>query len=277
MLALYVGVACLVLQAILTVLFAKLLPNGWWRRQPGFLAHQLIALPLMLVVAWIGTSAWFDADRPAGTAESRIYGREPASELLSALLLGELLLWDIPLTCLPSIYSHASMGHHVGLAALALIALSPYLQYYVPFFAGVIEISSIPLQAVDFFHPKHFADLLPGHPFLGLVNTVARGLFILSFISLRTLYFPYVVFAQVLPDLLGLVPTRPDGGSVAMLYVAMAFALAFTALQLYLSLLLFKQVLKALRGDGEAPGAGGGTAVAPKANTPYMLMREQEQ
>jgi len=268
MLALYVGVACLVLQAILTLLFTKLLPDGWWRRQPGFLAHQIIALPLMLVVAWIGSSAWLASDRPVGTAESRIYGRDPSAELLSALLLGELLLWDIPLTCLPSIYSHATMGHHLGLAVLALLALMPYLQHYVPFFAGMIEISSIPLQAVDFFHPKHFADLLPAHPALGLINTGARAGFILSFIALRTLYFPYVIFFQVLPDLLGLLPSRPDAVGVAWLYVAMAFALAFTTLQLYWSVLLAKQVHKVIRG---------GTAIAPEeaAATPYALVEQE--
>jgi hypothetical protein len=169
------------------------------------------------------------------------------------------------------------MGHHVGLAALALIALSPYLQYYVPFFAGVIEISSIPLQAVDFFHPKHFADLLPLHPALGLINTIARAAFILSFIALRTLWFPYVIFFQVLPDLFSLIPSRPDASSVAWLYVAMAFALAFTALQLYWSVLLARQVHKALRGGG-AEATGGGKAIAPKevTTTPYTLV-EQEQ
>jgi len=254
LLALYVGIACLLLQGLLTALFATLLPQGWWQRQPGFLAHQIIALPLMIYVASVGTARWF-SDRSVGTPDSRIYGRDSTSELLSAILLGELVFWDIPLTFLPTIYSPAAMGHHVGLAVLALIALTPYLQYYVPFFVGVIEISSIPLQVVDFFHPKHFADLLQGSPSLGLLNTVARALFILSFVSLRTLWFPYVVFARVFPDLLSLIPSRTDAASVAWLYMAMAFAVAFTGLQLYWSVLLVQQVRKALAKGGDAADA----------------------
>lgn len=271
-LAICVGTICLFLQGLLTLLFAKLLPDGWWRRQPGFLAHQVIALPFMCVVAYIGTAAWFSPDREFGTAETRVYGREQSSEVLCSLLFGALVLWDIPLTFLPTIYSHASMGHHVGLAALTLLSLTPFLQYYVPFFAGVIEISSIPLQAVDFFHPKHFADVLPLHPALGTLNHVCRGLFILSFIALRTVWFPYVIFAQAIPDLISLIPTRPDTSGVVWLLVAIAFALGFTALQFYWSVLLFKQVAKALKGGG-----GGGEDKSEEhkqvtSATPYQLV-----
>lgn len=197
-LALQVGLACIAAQGVLTLLFAKVLPDGFWARKPGFLAHQIIALPMMIIVAIIGTRAWF-TDSGLATAEARIYDRAPAAETLCAILLGELVLWDIPLTLLPSIYSHASMGHHIGLAALAAICLSPYMQFYAPFFAGVIEISSVPLQVVDFFHPKNYADLLSAHPLLHTLNAIARASFILSFVALRTIWFPIVMFAQVLP------------------------------------------------------------------------------
>lgn len=141
-----VGIGCLCAQGVLTIAFAKLLPEGgFYRNQPGFLAHQLVALPLMFFVAWVGTRAWF-SERDASTPEERVYNRDPTAELLASVLLGSLVLWDIPMTFLPTIYSHASMGHHVGLAALSGLSLTPYMQYYVPFFAGVIEISSVPLQ-----------------------------------------------------------------------------------------------------------------------------------
>jgi len=243
-LALQVGLACIAAQGVLTLLFAKVLPDGFWARKPGFLAHQIIALPMMIIVAIIGTRAWF-TDSGLATAEARIYDRAPAAETLCAILLGELVLWDIPLTLLPSIYSHASMGHHIGLAALAAICLSPYMQFYAPFFAGVIEISSVPLQVVDFFHPKNYADLLSAHPLLHTLNAIARAFFILSFVALRTIWFPIVMFAQVFPDLFSLLP-HAGTAKGAMLIVAMAFGLSFTVLQLYWSLLLFKQVHKAL-------------------------------
>ena len=43
-----------------------------------------------------------------------------------------------------------------------------------PFFAGVIELSSVPLVAVDFFHPKHFQQLAEASPALGALNAAAR-------------------------------------------------------------------------------------------------------
>ena len=145
LLAAGVGVGCLCAQSILTIAFSKLLPEAFYRHQPGFLAHQLVALPMMFFVAWVGTRAWF-SERDASTPEERVYERDATAELLASVLLGSLVLWDIPMTFIPTIYSHASMGHHVGLAALSVLSLTPYMQYYVPFFAGVIEISSVPLQ-----------------------------------------------------------------------------------------------------------------------------------
>ena len=50
---------------------------------------------------------------------------------------------------------------------------------------------------------------------------------------------------QVFPDLFSLLP-HAGTAKGAMLIVAMAFGLSFTVLQLYWSLLLFKQVHKAL-------------------------------
>lgn len=245
--ALFTGFGCLAAQGALQYLFARALPDGFWRRKPALVAHQLIALPLMFLVAAIGCRAWFSSARETGTPESRIYSREPASETLAAILLGELVLWDIPFTLVPSLYSHASMGHHVGLAALAALSLTPFLQYYVPFFAGVIEISSIPLQVVDFFHPKNFADLLPNSQTLTTLNTTARILFIVSFIALRTLWFPAVIGFQVIPDLVALMPRVSEANAI-WLYVGIGFAVSFTLLQLYWSVLLCKQVRKALQG-----------------------------
>ena len=103
-------------------------------------------------------------------------------------------------------------------------------------------------QVVDFFHPNHFAHLLSDSPSLTTFNNTARILFVVTFIALRTLWFPAVIFGQVLPDLLNLLFMQDATGKL-WLYVGMSFAIAFTGLQLYWSVLLCKQVRKALRGD----------------------------
>ena len=109
-----VGGTCLVLQAVLTLLFAKLLPAGPWTSQPAFAAHQVIVLPLMVAVSVLGCLAWWAPNGAHATPHDRIYAPNAAGEQLAAVLLGELVLWDIPLAFLPSIFSPAAMAHHVG-------------------------------------------------------------------------------------------------------------------------------------------------------------------
>ena len=98
----------------------------------------MIVLPLMVAVSVLGCLAWWAPNGAANaTPHDRIYAPNAAGERLAAVLLGELVLWDIPLTFLPTIWSPAAMAHHVCTALLALLALRPYCAYYAPFFAGV--------------------------------------------------------------------------------------------------------------------------------------------
>ena len=255
-LAIAVGVGCLALQFVLQWLCtSSLLPDGWWRKQPVFLAHQAIALPLMVYCAVVGTKAWFfpaAADvLTASTFDGRVNGHMEISEFLCAIILGACALWDIPMTFHKSLYSVASMGHHVGLAVMAVLCMRPYVQYYVPFFLGVVEISSIPLQFVDLFHPKHFVELTETYAALAHLNTLSRTLFLISFILLRTFYFPYTMIAGVWPDLYAVLNSGVRGADFSIALVVSFFSVTFTVLQLYWSYLLLKQVSKAAKGDSE--------------------------
>ena len=92
------GLCTLGPQLVLWVVFAKLAGPGPWRDEPGFTAHQLICLPLMTICAAVGVRAWFAAETEAefGSAQARVVGIHPDGRFLSHLILGELLLWDIP-------------------------------------------------------------------------------------------------------------------------------------------------------------------------------------
>ena len=54
-----------------------------------------------------------------------MHGLDPQGALLLSIVLGELVFWDLPMLLLPSLYSAASMGHHVGMFLTALVALRP--------------------------------------------------------------------------------------------------------------------------------------------------------
>ena len=134
----------------------------------------------------------------------------------------------------------------------------PYLQHYAPFFVGVIEISSVPLVLVDLFHPKHFADVAASHPSLSAINETMRLVFALSFLVLRTVYFPVVVFTQAIPDLATQLQFGSDADSqkTALAASGISFALLFTGLQLHWSWLLIRQVLKGLSKESDESSKG---------------------
>ncbi|KAL1505102.1 hypothetical protein AB1Y20_008861 [Prymnesium parvum] len=254
--ALGTGAVCAALQAVLWLLFSRWLPDGVWRREPGFLSHQIIGLPLMVIITAIGAAAWFfpsdEATQLSATPEGRVLGYYPTSDLLASIILGELLLWDIPMTFVPSLYSTTTLAHHVGMAFVAVITEMPYLQHYVPFFGGLIELSSIPLQIVDVLHPKHFVEWT-SVPWVNRLNSGCRTSFAVLFILTRTFYFPYVVLAQVLPDLGHLASTNSD--QLVWATIAGVFACSFTALQLYWSSLIAKQIFKGTRKSSVADDA----------------------
>ena len=66
------GTACVAAQGLLTLLFAKWLPDGIYRREPAFLAHQIVAFPVMCLVAYIGTVAWFFPDEESQQMASTV-------------------------------------------------------------------------------------------------------------------------------------------------------------------------------------------------------------
>ena len=252
-LAVEVGLGLAICQLSLTALCSSQW-GGRARRQPAFVAHQIITLPLMLYVASIGSLGWFfptaEDNARAATVEGRLYGVNPIGERISSVVLGAMGFWDIPCTCLPSIYSVAGMGHHVGLAVLSAIALLPYTQHYAPFFIGVIEISSIPLVVVDLFHPKHFADVANSSQRLSSLNEAMRIVFAVSFLLLRTIAFPIVIVGGAIPDFASQLRFSEAAVSsrTILAVIAIGFALFFTALQLHWSYLLLKQVFKGLQG-----------------------------
>jgi len=117
----------------------------------------------------------------------------------------------------------------------------------VPFFGGVIELSSIPLQVVDVLHPKHFV-VWTERPRVAQLNAACRVAFAALFLLTRTALFPFVVFGQVLPDLYHVASRDPDERVGAA--VGSVLAVGFLLLQLYWSRLILRQILKRGGEDG---------------------------
>ena len=247
--ALYVtGLVCLGSHLTGVLLFKHVLPEGTWRRHPQFLAHQMVALPLMLVCTYIGCAAWFlpspEESAAASTVNGRVHGVTVNGELLARVVIGAQLFWDIPTTALvPALYSRLMMGHHVGMTIIAIVcSITPWVHHYVPFFAGVIEISAVPLVIVDIFHPTRYGEVADGSAVLGAINMACRVLFALLFLLVRGLYFPYVM-CGVLKDM---VAVMMQGTEIVAPMITVVCGVSMTLLQLYWGTLIVKQLKKLL-------------------------------
>lgn len=74
--ALVAGCACAAAHLLLALLFS-VLPDGPWRRHPGFLAHRVVALPLMVLLAAIGTPAWLHSQSTYGSPHESFESTAP--------------------------------------------------------------------------------------------------------------------------------------------------------------------------------------------------------
>lgn len=274
-LATQIGIACLVAQAAFTLIFRKILPDGPWTQLSAFTAHQVVALPLMFVLTYIGWRDWFfDPNKydEGLTATDRIFGYSNPNDIPLAVGSGAILLWDIPMGFIsPPLRDPIMWAHHFGMFIVSSTMCGLFCKwgnmlgyYYGALYFGVIELSSILLTFIDIWHPKyvHYYKWLNAKhsddksialaKLLKSVNEVARILFALSFLALRGMYFPYVSFRHAVPDLLVAYENPPDGVPKWTGYFLAGMISLFALLQAYWGLLIAKQAKKALLGgDGK--------------------------
>lgn len=255
--ALTTGLGCLGAQLGLYVLFAYVLPDGPWRKEPGFTAHQVIALPLVCFLTYVGGSAFYAAEGNEGfdTALARVTKVHPIGMHLSSFIVGELVIWDTPTgLAVKSMRSMEMIIHHVLMAWLAHLSVKySVFTFYTTLYFGAIELSSVPLALVDLTHPRHKAwvAFVDGKPVLEAVQLAARASFAMLYFIVRLGVFPYYMFVWMLPDIFALLNAK-EGPPIpaAALYVIAAFASVLTGLQFYWGMLIFKQVQKLLTGGG---------------------------
>lgn len=271
-LANYIGITCLIAQVSFTILFnkrTKILPDGPWKDLSAFTAHQLVSLPLMIILTYCGWRDWFfDPEKyePATTASHRIFGYSNPNDIPLAVASGAIILWDIPTSFIsPPLRDRLMLAHHVGMFATAYIMNGGFCKhgnqigyYYSPFFFGVIELSSIFLSYVDVFHPKYvyyhrWINSKHGalQRMINNMNEAGRVLFALSFLILRGVYFPYISFRWAIPDLFAAYDNPPDGVPMWTGYFLISMIALFACLQAYWGLLIATQVKKVLRATGE--------------------------
>ena len=281
------GLKCLATHIILFFAFRNLLPSKKdaagaataddfpWKKSPSLTAHKIIAffimnhwfiLGLQHVLAYDYNNATDDIDSNSNLAALTFV---PAGFDIAQYAMGAMLVWDIPVSLVGGSGPTDLMMHfhHAGMVLVTACVLGLIKwpsdssdgivgTHVAPIFLGVIELSSIPLQIVDLFHPKksphwnsYKNDKSSNEFFPKLcdsANELCRVLFAILFLLVRGLYFPYSIATIAAPDFYA------EGSLASMVLFVMS--VLFTLLQMYWATLVFGQVKKALFGGANDIG-----------------------
>jgi len=265
------GSKCLSSHLVLYFLFKKLLQSKKdvgndfpWKNDPSLTAHRIVAFFVMCNWCYLGFKHLLNYDYNSDSDLAALTF-VPAGYEIAQYAMGALLIWDIPVSLVggsgpTDIMMHL---HHAGMLLVTACVLG-FVNglstsgdgivgtHLAPLFLGVVELSSIPLQIVDLFHPKkspHWNKYICDDSSTGLfkrlcfaVNEISRILFAILFLLVRGLYFPYAIATIAVPDFYA-------EGSLAS-WVLLILSVLFTLLQMYWATLVFGQVKKALSGSG---------------------------
>ena len=276
------GLKCLASHVVLYFTFRNILPskkhaagaatgdNFPWKESPSLTAHKIVAFVLMNHWFYLGIlHLWvhdYNAPHDGVNSDPELAALAfvPAGYNIAQYATGALLVWDIPLSLVggsgpTDIMMHV---HHAGMVLVTACVLGLIKgssdtgngivgTHVAPIFLGAIELSSIPLQIVDLFHPKkspYWNKFVNDESATGFfpklcssVNEISRILFAILFLLVRGLYFPYAVATIAAPDFYA------EGSLPSMVLFVMS--ILFCLLQMYWATLVFGQVKKAVSGS----------------------------
>ena len=266
-----VGVSFATAHIVLYLLFVtKAFGKGPWSVMPSYTAHKLITLPALIYLSIHGL-LYFDVrgihSNSLNALDRVVTIPPPQFEHMSEFMLAMMVFWDVPVALLtPALRQSQMILHHIGMITLAALSMGicsngvRLFGYYIPFYFGFIEISSLPLTVVDLFHPRHkawnaYITSEERPKWLMTVNKRCRLIFAILFMLIRTFAFPYVSMMGVLTDVRHLTSLPLDqrkGIPNFPLVVMSVLNLLFSALQLYWGSLILPQLWKAFIGSVKA-------------------------
>jgi len=223
---------------------------GPFKQEALFVAHKVIVICYSAVLFKFGIEAWLFQPTLA-TGEERMFHLVPGGMLVNQLM-ATAMIWDTVATCaVPSMRKPDLVAHHFVVLAVCFTAM--YLEagtYFLSFFYGITEVSSIPLCVVNLFS-KERVTLQPllENKIWATVNAICRVLFALSFIAVRCFWwFPIMVEVEA-----ALFTSHMNKILAGVIGIA---GVALTALQWYWASKVVNQVRKALsKKDNAGKGA----------------------
>jgi hypothetical protein len=118
----------------------------------SYTAHTIIALVFMMYVSVVGCIGWFMSSSGSSpiTPFDRLVLPNEQCRCMASIVTGVLLLWDLPTSMyVKSLRKLDVIVHHIVMTLTAYFATTILPMYYVYFYFGVSELSSIPLLLYD--------------------------------------------------------------------------------------------------------------------------------
>lgn len=130
------------------------------------ISYQATSLCACVILSVMGLYYEYHLDNKGLTVEEKIQGHEHLV-LLSSFQLG-FQLWAIPVGIFHVDESPVMILHHLTVVAVAIMTgfLRNGFRYWIPFYFGIFELSTIPLSIMNFF--KEFPSLIDQYPGLYL-------------------------------------------------------------------------------------------------------------
>jgi hypothetical protein len=256
-------------QLLLTKVFQKFETT---KDNAGYTAHTVVALIFVVLVSVVGTmGCWNMRHLLHATPMDRLLIPYDQCRWLATIVTGLFTLWDIPTSiCIPQLRKADVVVHHIVMTVTAYLAARYIPMYYVFFYLGTSEISSIPLLMYDQLcvwtakgstivndrPSSETKDTDDGKTIQ--LRTAMQMIAALSFTLIRAILFTYVTLRHFIPDVLYVISSNPSvvvstaTSSAATMLTSLRFALfaslGFTALQLYWFSQMLSVMYSSIRG-----------------------------
>ena len=210
-------------------------------KAPGYSAHSAIALALMVFCVACGLAGWLSPPAVTATAAGRLLAASDSARWLGAMLLGMLLIWDIP-TCLgiQRLRKADMLGHHMAMAATAFVGSTMLPTHYGLYYMGVVELSSVPLTAYDQYEMAYeVGNKVDGVKpetlkMLRSNRDLFRSIAAVCFILVRAIDFTRVTLSKFVPDALAMLRSPATAANFVLpLKFMIVSSVGFVWLQLY--------------------------------------------
>lgn len=168
--------------------------NNRLARNSSLGAYLVLCCMINGFQAYRGCIYYYEVHYSIGSMD--IYATSEARAMLQIPLLKPLLYAGLAYTIIglmldiiigPPVLSFEMVLHHIAMFAAIFISITfPVVQYHAPYFLGVAEISTVPLNVMNIF--KYFPSMKLAYP---RAYKISRILFAILFILLRVVFWAF--------------------------------------------------------------------------------------